>query len=221
MRSISKNPPALVLIAVLTMPVSASLAAQQAPTDPNIVVNGERLLEPGPMTAGPEIKGVISARNGEKLKITSADGTGTIIAINDATKIKAGGGLFGGNRGSIGPDALLNGLPVTVKTLRAGDGLVASQISFRNNDLKTANMIRNGTAQRFDEQTAATEALRGRMGRHRQVQHQEHDERLFRHRQGDALPQCASRTVRHRNHRRSDRERVDAGRRLYRFGRQR
>ena len=39
-----------------------------------------------------------------------------------------------------------------------------SQVSFKNNDLKTATMIRNGTAQQFDEQTAATEALRGRMG---------------------------------------------------------
>lgn len=42
--------------------------------------------------------------------------------------------------------------------------LVASQINFKQNDLKTASMIRNGTNQRFDEQAAATEALRGRMG---------------------------------------------------------
>ncbi len=43
-------------------------------------------------------------------------------------------------------------------------GLVASQITFKNNDFKTASMIRTGTAQGFEEQTAATEALRGRMG---------------------------------------------------------
>jgi outer membrane protein OmpA-like peptidoglycan-associated protein len=48
--------------------------------------------------------------------------------------------------------------------LQTPDGLVASQIVFRNNDLKTASMIRSGTAQGFEEQTAATEALRGRMG---------------------------------------------------------
>ena len=53
---------------------------------------------------------------------------------------------------------------MTVKTWQAGSELVASQITFKSNDLKTAMMIRNGTAQRFDEQTAATEALRGRMG---------------------------------------------------------
>jgi outer membrane protein OmpA-like peptidoglycan-associated protein len=92
-----------------------------------------------------------------------------IIAVNESTRIKAGGGLFSGNSGKLGADSLLNGMPVTVKTLQAGDGqpdagLVASQISFRKNDLKTAAMIRNATDQRFDEQTAATESLRGRLG---------------------------------------------------------
>ena len=51
-----------------------------------------------------------------------------------------------------------------LKTLQAGEGLLASKIALQNKDLKTASMINNGTAQRFDEQTAATEALRGRMG---------------------------------------------------------
>jgi len=120
------------------------------------------------MTEGPEIRGVISARHGDLMKVTAADGTVTTIAVNDATRIKAAGGLFGGNQ-KLAADSLLNGLPVTIKTLQAegaqpGGDLVASQISLRKGDLKTANMIRNGTNQRFDEQTAATEALRGRMG---------------------------------------------------------
>ena len=42
--------------------------------------------------------------------------------------------------------------------------MLASHISFRKGDFKTANMIYNGTDQRFGEQAAATEALRGRMG---------------------------------------------------------
>ncbi|RYD92881.1 MAG: OmpA family protein, partial [Sphingomonadales bacterium] len=83
---------------------------------------------------------------------------------NDATKIRAGGGLFG-SRSKLATDSLLNGLPIAAKTLQApgGGDLVATQISFKKTDLKTANMIRNGTAQGFAEQTAATEALRGRM----------------------------------------------------------
>jgi outer membrane protein OmpA-like peptidoglycan-associated protein len=156
------------LLATLAMPAGSLSAQPQNPSDTGIIVNGVPAEAPV-MTAGPEIKGVISARNGDKMKITTADGTSSIIAINDATRIKAGGGLFGGNRGKLGADSLLNGLPVAVKTLQpadgqSGGGLVASQITFRNNDLKTAAMIRNGTSQRFDEQTAATEALRGRMG---------------------------------------------------------
>lgn len=176
MRVISKRPAIHFLFAILAVPaVSGSVSAQQQtapdPTqnpapNPTVVVTGPQAAA---MTPGPEVKGVISARNGDKMKVTAADGTSVTIAINDATRIKAGGGVFGGNRSKLAADSLLNGLPVTVKTLQSGDGqpggdLVASQISFRNSDLKTASMIRNATAQRFDEQTAATEALRGRMG---------------------------------------------------------
>ena len=156
----------LVLLAMLTVPISANvLAQQQEPVDPSIIVKGMPApvaAEASVMTKGPEIKGIISARNDDKVKVTTADGTSTIVAVNEATKIK-GGGLFSGSR-KLAPGALLNGLPVTVKTMQSGDGLVASQISFRKGDMKTATMIRNGTSQQFEEQTAATEALRGRLG---------------------------------------------------------
>jgi len=158
------------LITILaTTAASSSLSAQQQPapsSNPNqIVVTAPDL---GAMTEGPQVKGVISARNGDKMKVTTADGNSLIIAITDSTRITANGGLFGSNRNKLAADSLLNGLPVTVKTLQPVDGqpggnLVASQINFRNSDLKTASMIRNATNQRFEEQTAATEALRGRM----------------------------------------------------------
>ncbi len=168
MHNISTKTGGLVL-AMLAMPMSASVSAQQpVPADPTIIVKGMPAAEPtaapppAAMTKGPEIKGMIAARNGDRMKITTADGASTIVAVTGATKIK-GGGLFGGG-GKLPPGALLNGLPVTIKTMQSAGGLVASQISFRKGDLKTASMIRNGTAQQFDEQTAATEALRGRMG---------------------------------------------------------
>lgn len=161
---VSKNTGVCFLLATLAVPVSSSPAApQQDGSDPNIIVNGA-VPEAPAMTAGPEIKGVISARNGDKMKVTAADGSSTVIAINDATRIMAASGLFGANRNKLGVESLLNGLPVTVKTMQGGGELVASQINFRNNDLRTASMIRNATDQRFEEQTAATEALRGRMG---------------------------------------------------------
>jgi len=145
--------------------VSGSLAAQQqgAP-DPNIIVNGEVSPDTTAMTPGPEIKGTITARSGDKMKVTSADGASTVIFINDATRIKAGSGLFGLGNSNLDAASLLNGLPVTVKTMQAGSVLLASQIKFGKGDLRTASMIRNGTAQGFAEQTAATQALRSRVG---------------------------------------------------------
>ena len=147
------------LMAVLVMPTAGIAFAQaQENPDANIVVTGVA------MPKGPEIKGIIAARNDEKLKIVAADGTSTVVVINDATRIRAGGGLFSG-KSKRGSEALLNGLPVTVKTVQSAEGgLIASQISFRSGDFKTATMIRTGTDQRFEEQTAATEALRSRVG---------------------------------------------------------
>jgi outer membrane protein OmpA-like peptidoglycan-associated protein len=169
MTVVSKRSGLLFVLATLVLPASGSawgsMAAQQdtAPAS-TIVVTGERSLDPSTMTAGPDIKGVITGRSGDKIKVTTADGTSTIILISSATRIKASGGLFGTGGSKLGADSLLNGLPITVKTLQWTGGFVANQIGFKSSDLKTAMMIRNGTAQRFDEQTAATEALRGRMG---------------------------------------------------------
>ena len=162
---ISNRPGALFLLALLAVPAPGSLSAQeQRMPAAGITVYGEPLPDTSAMTPGPEIEGVITARSGDKMKVTAADGTSTVIFINDDTRIRAGGGLFGGSRGQLGAEALVNGLPVTVKTMQAGAVLLASQVRFKNRDLRTAMMIRNGTAQRFGEQDAATEALRGRMG---------------------------------------------------------
>jgi len=156
-----------ITIALLAASAAGGAYAQDTPQtnpDPTIVVTG---TNPAPvtMTAGPEIKGVITARKADKIKVTAADGTATIIAVNDTTRVKAASGLFGSNK-KLDATALLNGMPVTVKTMQPSDGseLVASQVSFRNSDFKTASMIRSATDQRFDEQTAATAALRGRIG---------------------------------------------------------
>ena len=164
MHVISERPGLLCLLAIVSASAPGALLAQQDSTDPAIVVTGENLPDTSAMTPGSEIKGVITARSGDKMKVTAADGTGTVIFINDATKIKAASGLFGGSRSKLGADSLLNGIPVTVRTMQAGRALLASQVTFRNTDLKTATMIRNGTTQGFAEQTAATQALRGRMG---------------------------------------------------------
>jgi OmpA-OmpF porin, OOP family len=185
MRVISKRAKIGFLLASLAMVTPASVFAQQAdptapappsPRDPvkqDIVVSGQQdkpvadlnaTAPAGVSPKGPEIKGIISARSGDKLQVTADDGTRTIIAFNDMTRITSSKGFLGIGRARLAERALLNGLPVTVKTVQTGDALMASRIVLRSNDLRTASMIRNGTAQGFAEQTAATEALRGRMG---------------------------------------------------------
>jgi OOP family OmpA-OmpF porin len=171
MSVISKSSKVLLLLATFAGATSGSLSAQTqdmpegeltgtvTDTSPNMVE-----ADVAGMTEGPEIEGIISARSGNRMQITTANGTNTIIAINEATRIKSSGGFLGLNRNTLGPDSLLNGLPVSVETLQSGSGLVASEIDLKNKDLKTAAMIHNGTDQRFTEQAAATEALRGRMG---------------------------------------------------------
>ncbi|MES2442484.1 MAG: OmpA family protein [Pseudomonadota bacterium] len=166
MRVISNRPAIGFLLAALAMSAAGGASAQTAP-DPAIVVTGT-LPEAPVLVPGPQVKGVIAARHGDRLKVVTADGGSVVIAITDVTRIRTGGGLFS-SRSKLAADSLLNGLPITAKTLQPADGqsggdLVASQISLRNSDLRTATMIRNGTSQGFEEQTAATEALRGRLG---------------------------------------------------------
>ncbi|WP_305096286.1 OmpA family protein [Croceibacterium aestuarii] len=162
------------LVAILAMAAPGGLAAQELDADQGEVlttVTGTAPSDLTGMTEGPEIEGTITARSGDKLQVTSADGASTAINLSEATDIRASKGLFGLGREKLTADSLLNGLPVSVKTVQWGNGLVASKIKFKDDDLETAAMIRNGTAQRFGEHdvaiqqnAAATEALRGRLG---------------------------------------------------------
>lgn len=158
MKVMSKTPKALLLIALLAAPASVVVAQSQ---DQDL--NGSVTDTSPELTRGPVIEGIISARSGDRVQITTPSGERTVVAMNDQTKIKSGGGFLGLSSSKLRADALLNGLPVTVKTLQGGGDLVASQIDLKNRDLRTASMIHNGTDQRFAEQTAATEALRGRV----------------------------------------------------------
>ena len=130
------------------------------------------------LAEGPEIEGFVSARNGNRVQITAANGTTSIVTVTQETSIRARGGLLGMGRETLGADALLNGLPVEVRTREWDGGLIASRIRFSGNDLETAEMIRSGTSQRFadnemaidenrlaaERNAAAAAALRGRFG---------------------------------------------------------
>ncbi len=166
MSDISISPKITLMLATLAILAPTSVSAQQDMQEANadITVNGLPPADLSGLEEGPEIEGFISARKAERMQVTGADGTNTAITVAEATEIKASKGFLGIGRSKLGADSLLNGLPVTVQTVQWGDGLVASKIKLRNNDLKTATMIRTGTTQGFAEQTAATDALRSRVG---------------------------------------------------------
>lgn len=166
MRVISKNPGILTLIATLAVTAPGALAAQpqdQVGGEPQVTVTGIRPPAVAELPKGPVIKGMISARKGNRVQITVAGGAKTIVLVTDETRIRASGGFLGASSKQLGATDLLNGLPVTVETAQWESSLVASKITLQNKDLKVAAMIRSGTDQRFDEQTAATEALRSRV----------------------------------------------------------
>ena len=154
------------MIALAAMAVPAATSAQQTGQDGDLVatVYGEA------MPAGPDVEGVITARKGDRIQITAVDGTNTIVTVDEKTEVKAKGGFLGLGKKALGIDSLLNGIPVKVETLQSAEGLFASEIRFKKDDLEQAAMIRNATSQRFaehrtdiDANSAAAEALRGRM----------------------------------------------------------
>jgi OOP family OmpA-OmpF porin len=166
------------LMAAVAVPAWSGLSAQeqgqvqeQAEGANMITVTGEAPADLTGLPQGPEVKGIISARKGGQMQVTGADGNRTAVLVSQATDIRSSGGFLGLDRTRLAADSLLNGLPVTVKTVQWGGGLVASQVRLKNKNLATASMIRNGTDQRFGEHdtaiaenAAATEALRGRVG---------------------------------------------------------
>lgn len=174
----SKKPTMLLASAVLAMAATGAVSAQQ---DPNaaaqqqpsqqdagqggepITVNGTPPSDLTGLEKGPDVEGFISARNENRMQVTSADQQNHVVFISEGTEVRGRGGFLGLGRTALASNSLLNGLPVTVETVQWGGGLIASRVSLRNTDLQTASMIRNGTAQGFAEQTAATEALRSRV----------------------------------------------------------
>lgn len=152
--------------AALALLAAGGLAAQDSEmpaNDVSVTVTGEVPADLSGMPEGPEVEGFISARKGEVMQVTAEDGSRVPVAISQGTTIRSSGGFLGLDRDKLDRTALLNGLPVTVKTVQWGGGLVASDVRLRDRDLKTAQMIRTGTEQGFAEQTAATDALRSRV----------------------------------------------------------
>lgn len=89
------------------------------------------------------VKGLITARNGDQLTVTSQDGTKSTFTLSGATVVKAAEGGLGLRKEAEPVSALVPGLPVAV----SATGSAANSITFKASDLKTADMIQAGVAQ--------------------------------------------------------------------------
>ena len=172
MRMRTKTPAVLMLMASATLPIAA-VSAQMQDTgmqDNEIMVEGNVPDNLEGLPEGPDLEGYISSRGASTMSVTDTGGQNTAVAISSATEIKSKGGFLGLGSKEVTQASLLNGLPVTVETVRWGDRLIASSVDLKTKDLKTAAMIRNATNQQFAEQrrdidsnTRLAEALRGRV----------------------------------------------------------
>ena len=171
MIAMTKSSKTFAALAALALPVTAGAQSQELEPQAGVQSGGETMTVVGTMPSdltgmpeGPEFEGVISARDGDKVQVASADGTRTVVAISPSTEIRSSGGFLGLDKDQLAASDLLNGLPVEVKTVEwANRGLIATKVALKSKHLETARMIHTGTDQRFTANEAATEALRGRV----------------------------------------------------------
>ena len=164
MIAMTKSSKTFAALAALALPVTAGAQSQELEPQAGVQSGGETMTVVGTMPSdltgmpeGPEFEGVISARDGDKVQVTSADGTRTVVAISPSTEIRSSGGFLGLDKDQLAASDLLNGLPVEVETVEwANRGLIATKVALKSKHLETARMIHTGTDQRFTANEAAT-----------------------------------------------------------------
>ena len=90
-----------------------------------------------------KVKGIIVARDGAAMNVKGEAASWTIV-LNDDTKVQAKKGMIGLRKDDLGVTDLIPGLPVEVETIHDGSGLVATEVNFKADDLKTARQVQAG-----------------------------------------------------------------------------
>ncbi|RJY09897.1 OmpA family protein [Aurantiacibacter aquimixticola] len=171
MNTTNARPLAIALSALMAVSASA-VAAQDVDYAEQTQINVYGDV-PGDLSGfedGPDIEGMITARQDNNIQVTTEEGQQVTLRLSPATEVRARGGFLGLGRTQLTQASLFNGLPVKVDTKQWGQSLIASRVRFSDDDLETAEMIYGGTNGRFTanetaivENAAATEALRGRV----------------------------------------------------------
>jgi len=90
-----------------------------------------------------KVKGIIIARDGAAMNVKGEAASWTIV-LNDDTQVQAKKGMIGLRKDDLGVTDLIPGLPVEVETIHTGNELVATKVSFKADDLKTARQVQAG-----------------------------------------------------------------------------
>jgi OmpA-OmpF porin, OOP family len=93
------------------------------------------------------VRGLITARDGDKMIVTTSDGATHTFTLTPQTKVVQTEGRLGIRQSELAASQLLNGLPVTVESVTSGDQPEATKVTFKSGDLKTAQQVEAGTAQ--------------------------------------------------------------------------
>jgi outer membrane protein OmpA-like peptidoglycan-associated protein len=103
------------------------------------------LAAPGlALGADAPLKGMIVSHEGSTI-VVRTDGADTPVTITDTTKIRGTSGVLGVRGDDHPPTDLIRGLAVEVNaTAMDGTGMTASEVTFKNSDLKTARQIAAG-----------------------------------------------------------------------------
>lgn len=106
-----------------------------------------------------KIKGMITAVDGNTITVKDANNATSTFTVSPDTKVKSTKGLTGAIHDSLQTSALIPGLPVSADVVAAGAGFNASEVSFKADDLKTAQQVQAG----LDPTKQQVEANKARM----------------------------------------------------------
>jgi OOP family OmpA-OmpF porin len=93
-----------------------------------------------------ELRGLITAIRGDTITIRDANNAESSFTVNADTEYRMTKGLTGAIHEKVEQSALLPGLPLKVDVVAQGDGFVATDVSFKADDHRTAQQVQAGLA---------------------------------------------------------------------------
>jgi outer membrane protein OmpA-like peptidoglycan-associated protein len=103
-----------------------------------------------------KVKGVVTRRDADTFTVRDANGTDTVVRLNDQTSVKTKGGFLRGGT-NYAQTQILRGLNLEVEGLGNGTELVAKKIRFNESDLRVARAVES-RATPLEERATNTEA---------------------------------------------------------------